>query len=432
LTTVAESKDWKRPFFTMWGGQIFSLLGSSLVQFAIVWWMTVQTGSGLVLGTASALNYVPQIFLGPFVGALVDRWNRRLVMILSDLGVAISTLVMVVLFWSGHIQIWHIYVILFLRSLGSTFQWPAMMATTSLMVPEKHLSRIGGLNQAMQGGIQIAGPPLGALLLGLLPMYSVLSIDILTAGLAILPLMFIFIPQPAETPSGELITIKVVLADVKVGMRYVLSWPGLLGVIILAIFLNALINPSFTMIPLLVTEHFHGGAWHLGAIESASGVGMIMGGLLMTVWGGFRKRVTTALVGTVIMSLAIFAVGIVPATMFSLVIVAFLVEGITNTMQNTSFFAIMQSRVAAHMQGRVFTLIQSLIVAVAPFSTILAGSLVESWGVTRFFLVAGAAGMLGGVVAFFVPSIMSIEENGHAGQPADEKQSQLIASLPEK
>ena len=111
----------------MWGGQVFSLLGSSLVQFAIVWWITVQTGSGLVLGTASALNYVPQIFLGPFVGALVDRWNRRLVMILSDLGVAISTLVMVVLFWSGHIQIWHIYVILFLRSLGSTFQWPAMM-----------------------------------------------------------------------------------------------------------------------------------------------------------------------------------------------------------------------------------------------------------------------------------------------------------------
>jgi DHA3 family macrolide efflux protein-like MFS transporter len=433
LTTIAESKDWKRPFFTFWVGQVISLLGSSLVQFAVVWWMTVQTGSGLVLGTASALNYVPQIFLGPFVGALVDRWNRRLVMILSDLAVALSTLVMVLLFWSGQIQIWHIYVIILIRSLGAAFQWPAMMATTSLMVPEGQLTRIGGLNQAMQGGIQIAGPPLGALLLGLLPIYGVLSVDILTAALAILPLLFIFVPQPAETPVGEVITPRVVLADVKVGFRYIISWPGLLGVIILAIFLNALMNPSFVMIPLLVREHFNGGAWHLGAIESAGGIGMIMGGLLLTVWGGFRKRVVTALVGTIIMSLAILSVGLIPPTMFSLVIVAFLIDGVANTAQNASFFAIMQARVAAHMQGRVFTLMQSLIVAVAPISTILAGSLVEKWGAARFFLIAGGAGVLGGVAAFFVPTIMSIEKNGHALSTEEEIQTrQPMTSLSEE
>jgi DHA3 family macrolide efflux protein-like MFS transporter len=340
---------------------------------------------------------------------------------------------MVFLFWSGQIQIWHIYVIILVRSLGAAFQWPAMMATTSLMVPEGQLTRIGGLNQAMHGGIQIAGPPLGALLLGLVPIYGVLSIDILTAALAILPLIFIFIPQPAETPVDEVITPRVVLADVKVGLRYVLSWPGLMGIIILAILLNALINPSFVMIPLLVREHFNGGAWHLGAIESASGIGMVLGGLLLTVWGGFRKRIVTALVGTVIMSLAILSVGLIPPTLFSLVIVAFLVEGISNTAQNASFFAIMQARVSAHMQGRVFTLIQSLIVAVAPISTILAGSLAEKWGVTTFFLIAGVAGLVGSTAAFFVPAILSIEKNGHAAPTAEEKQPSLpLTSLSDK
>ena len=128
-----QTTNWKRPFFLIWTGQAISLLGSSLVQFALIWWLTKQTGSAAVLATATLVAILPTVFLGPFAGALVDRWSRRVVMIVSDACVALATLILVVLFWLGIAQPWHIYVILFFRSLTGVFQGPAMLASTSLM-----------------------------------------------------------------------------------------------------------------------------------------------------------------------------------------------------------------------------------------------------------------------------------------------------------
>ena len=142
--------NWKRTFFLIWTGQAFSLLGSSLVQFALVWWLTQKTGSATVLAAATFVALLPSVFLGPFVGALVDRWNRRIVMIAADGMVALATAALVILFWLDIAQVWHVYVVLFVRSLTGTFHFPAMQASTSLMVPDKHLSRISGLNQALR------------------------------------------------------------------------------------------------------------------------------------------------------------------------------------------------------------------------------------------------------------------------------------------
>ena len=141
--------NWAARFFTVWGGQAFSLFGSSLVQFALVWYLTKQTGSATVLATATLVAMLPQIVLGAFVGALVDRWNRRLIMIIADGGIALATVALIYLFLSGQVQIWHIYLILMIRSLGQAFHFPAMQASTSLMVPEKHLTRISGANQTL-------------------------------------------------------------------------------------------------------------------------------------------------------------------------------------------------------------------------------------------------------------------------------------------
>ena len=158
-------QNWAARFFTVWGGQAFSLFGSALVQFALVWYLTKQTGSATILATATLVAMLPQIVLGPFVGALVDRWNRRLIMILADGSIALATVVLIYLFASGRVQIWHIYLILMVRSLGQAFQFPAMQASTSLMVPEKQLTRISGANQTLQGVTNIVAPPTGALLL---------------------------------------------------------------------------------------------------------------------------------------------------------------------------------------------------------------------------------------------------------------------------
>ncbi len=155
--------NWKRKFLPIWGAQLFSLLGSGLVQFALVWYITLETGSAAVLATATLIALLPDVLLAPFAGAYVDRLNRRVMMIVADSFIALSTLGLVLLFALDLIQIWHIFMVMFLRSLGGIFHWPAMQASTSLMVPDKHLSRFAGLNQAVRGGLNIVASPLGAL-----------------------------------------------------------------------------------------------------------------------------------------------------------------------------------------------------------------------------------------------------------------------------
>ena len=154
-----------RAFFTIWTGQAFSLLGSNLVQFALVWWLTSSTGSATVLATATMVAILPGIVIGPFAGTLVDRWSRRWVMVVADGVIALTTLWAALLAWNGLLQPWHVYVIMFIRATAGGFHWPAMQASTSLMVPERLLSRVAGLNQTLYGLMQIAAPALGALLL---------------------------------------------------------------------------------------------------------------------------------------------------------------------------------------------------------------------------------------------------------------------------
>ncbi len=195
---------WAAKFFTIWTGQAFSLVGSALVQFALVWWLTQKTGSATILATVTLVALLPQIVLGPFVGTLVDRWNRRWIMVVADSVIALATAVLMVLFATGRIQVWHIYAISLIRSLGGAFHHPAMSSSTSLMVPNKHLARVAGANQLLQGIVTIFAPPLGALLISIFPTQAVLAIDVVTAIVAVIPLLFIAIPQPPHLcGSGE-------------------------------------------------------------------------------------------------------------------------------------------------------------------------------------------------------------------------------------
>ena len=164
-TQTSETQSLK-PFIILWSGQAASLFGSQLVQFALIWWLTTTTGSATILAFASLMGLLPQVLLGPFVGVLVDRWNRRMTMLLADALVAAATLGLALLFWAGSVQIWHVFVILFIRALGGAFHWPAIQSSTSLMIPKEFLTRVQGFNQMLQGGLNIASAPLGALLLG--------------------------------------------------------------------------------------------------------------------------------------------------------------------------------------------------------------------------------------------------------------------------
>ena len=250
-----------------------------MVQFALIWWITQKTGSAALLATATIVAILPDVLLAPFSGALVDRLNRRVVMIVADASVAFFTLILALLFAFDLVQVWHIFVIMFLRSVGGIFHWPAMQASTSLMVPEKHLARFAGLNQALRGGLNIIAPPLGALLMRYLKFYQVISVDVFTAIIAISPLFFIHIPQPPKMDTTTIITPKIVLRDVVEGFRYIRNWQGMLYLTILAAVLNFLLAPSSSFMPLMVTQHFQKGVWELSLIESVLGIGIVAGGL---------------------------------------------------------------------------------------------------------------------------------------------------------
>ena len=407
--------NWALRFFTIWGGQAVSLFGSSLVQFALVWYLTRETGSATVLATATLVALLPQIVLGPFAGALVDRWNRRIIMIVADSSIAVSTLLLAWLFATDQVQVWHVFAIMGIRSLGGAFHYPAMAASTSLMVPDKHLARVAGANQTLQGLLSIAAPPLGAILIETIFTQNVLLIDVVTAIFAVVPLFFIPIPQPqnqVEQANGEREKTSY-REDLRAGFRYVRQWPGLFWLIILAMMLNFLLSPTSALLPLVITKVFNGGAAELGWVESTFGIGVIVGGVLLSVWGGFKRRIITSALGVAGIGLSIAAIGFVPANLFWMLLVAHFFVGFSQVFANGPLNAIFQSSVAPEMQGRVFSLLGAGATAMMPIGLMIAGPLSDLVGIRFWYIFGGSVCVLMIIAAQFSSAIMNIETNNN-------------------
>jgi DHA3 family macrolide efflux protein-like MFS transporter len=418
-----------RPFFTIWTGQAFSLFGSALVQFALVWWLTRTTGSATVLALATMMAMLPQVFVSPVAGALVDRWNRRAVMIVADGLIALAVAVLALLYVVDSVQIWHVYVLMFLRAVGGAFHWPAMQASTSLMVPEKHLSRVAGLNQALQGLAAIAAPPLGALLLDTLPMQATLAIDVVTAALAIVPLFFVYVPQPTRKAAAEGASQGSVKADLREGLRFLWGWPGMLMVIGIAMVVNLLLHPAMSLQPLLVTDHFGKGALELAWLQSGFGIGFVAGGITLSAWGGFKRRAKTGVLALALNGLGFALVGLAPENAFSLAVGAMFFAGFMAVIVNGSVFAMLQAVVPPEVQGRVFTVVLSGSGIMAPLGLAIAGPVADSLGVRVWFVASGIVMAMMGIGALFVPAIMHIEDRARLADAAAEPPTTLDAGL---
>ncbi|MEW5748391.1 MAG: MFS transporter [Candidatus Thermoplasmatota archaeon] len=416
----ADEKRLMRRFFVIWGAQAFSLVGSALVQFALVWWLTLETGSASVLALAMTMALLPQIAIGPFAGALVDRWNRRLVMIWADVSIAVATVVLMALFAADLVQVWHIYVVLLVRSVGGSFHFPAMAASTTLMVPEKHLARVGGLNQAVQGAVSIAAPALAAALLLILPMWGVLSLDVVTAAIAVAPLLFIRIPQPVKRTDGEGKPSSV-LSDMRDGLRFLRGWRGAMTLILMVMVINLLFTPAVTLMPILVTSYFGKGLVEFATMEMVTGASFVVGGLALGAWGGFRRKVVTMLLTGTVAGFGTVFVGVLPESGFYLAVGGMFLVGFMVAMVNGSASALMQATIPPDKQGRVFGLMGSLIVAMTPIGLAFAGPVSDLAGVQIWFIVAGiglAAIMASG---FFMRSVMAVEDVSKQRVAVEEK-----------
>jgi DHA3 family macrolide efflux protein-like MFS transporter len=411
--SINDGKPWKATFFTIWGGQALSILGSQLVQFALIWYLTVTTGSATVLATASLVGMLPGVVLGPLTGTLVDRWNRRWIMLLADSIIALATIGLAVLFALDTVAIWHIYVLMFIRSLAGGFHSNAMTASTSLMVPVEQLTRVQGINQMLTGGLNVVAAPLGALLLATLPMQGILAIDVTTALFAILPLSVIQIPQPEriERRSGPAAGDQraTVWQDFRAGFRYMLGWPGLLVIGLMTVGINFTIIPAFSLLPLLVKDYFGGGAMQLGWVESAMGIGIIAGGALLSMWGGFRRKILTSMLGLVGLGTGTLILALAPDWAISLAIGGALLVGIMNSLTMGPFFAVLQSTVEPAMQARIFSLMSSIGAGMVPLGLAIAGPVADRLGLQAWFLLGGTLCVLMGVAGLFIPAVMNIE-----------------------
>jgi MFS transporter, DHA3 family, macrolide efflux protein len=403
-TAPTQPTPWKLRFFAIWAGQACSLFGSQLVQFALIWYLAQQTNSATTLAVASLIGLLPQVLLAPLIGAVVDRWDRRAILIVADACVALATLGLALLFALDRIAIWQIYVLLLIRAVGGGFHQSAMGASVVLLVPREQLARVQGLNQSLRGGLDIVAAPLGALLLAWLPMQAILAIDVATAALAIAPLLFFHLPQPARRQAEG--RPQSIWADMRDGTRYVLGWPALVIILGMVMVINLMLTPAEALLPLLVTRHFKGDALLLGWFTAAHGSGILAGGLLLGLWGGFGRRIVTAQCGLVGMGAGVLLTGLAPDSMLWLAIAATFITGSMIPITNGSYGAVLQASIAPDMQGRVFALILSVASAISPLSLMLAGPLADAYGVRPWLWVGGATCMAMGVAGFCIPTVM--------------------------
>lgn len=400
---------WKSRFFALWGGQAFSLFGSQLVQFALVWWLTVETRSGVILATASLVALLPGVALGPFIGTLVDRWDRRRTMIAADAVVAAAALVLATLFALGAVRIWHIYAILAIRSIGTTFHWPAMSVSTTLMVPKEHLARIAGLNRSLQGCADMLSPLLGAVLVSALPMAGVLAIDVVTACIAIAPLLWIRLPElPSYPARGD----RSFWQDLREGIQFVWSWPGLRGVLGISMTLNALGGAAFSLLPLLITTKFRGAALHLATLQTAEGVAVIATGLVVAAWGGFKHRMKAAVIGMAVSGVWFLCLAAIPSSMFFLAVAVLFGVGVSSTITNSSYSAALRASIPPELLGRIATLIRTAEDGLKPPALLIAGFLADKAGADVWYAIDGVAAIAIGVTALFIPAILCLERDG--------------------
>ena len=398
-------------FLVLFSGQVVSALGSQIVQFALVWWLVQETNSATVLSIAALFGFLPQVVLGPIIGALVDRWNRKQIMLLSDSIIALATLLLAYIFYLGMVQFWMVYLIMFIRALGQGFQSPAMMATASLMIPDKYATNIQGIRHALVGTILIISAPLAAFLLGLMPTIGVLLIDVFTALFAIIPLLIIAVPQPVKSPdkagSGF---IQSVWSDMVAGFKYVWNWVGLsilMGFISLH---SVLIMPAWILLPLLVTNHFGGDVIDLGWIQSANGIGVILGGITLSLWGGFKKRIITILAGIIGFGFGYMILSALPPSFFTIAIIAVFLTGFMLSLIGASLMVIIQSHTAPEIQGRVWTITGAIMGGATPLGLLIAGPVADLLGIRFWYIAGGIGSVIIGITLLFIPAVMHIEE----------------------
>ncbi len=375
MTTRAQRPSGMAGFTIVWLGQVVSLLGTAMSQFALTLWAYQVTGRATPLALAGFFYIAPMVVLGPFIGVLVDRANRRLTMMVSDLAAAVTSLVILLLYLSGVLQIWHLYITSFILGVFQNFQWPAYSATITVMLPKEQYARANGMMEMAGNASFVFAPILAGALMGPLGLSGIMLIDLCAAALAVSTLFFVHIPQPARTAAGREGEGSL-LHEALYGFRYIFARPSLLGLQMVFLVGNFFSSLAYAVVAPLILARSGNDELAYGSVQSAGAIGGVIGALLMSAWGGPKRRVDGVLLGWFLSSLlgqVVLGLGRgLPIWIAGNLVMAFF-----GPLINGSNQAIWQSKVAPDVQGRVFMARQFLAWLIMPLSQLLAGPLVD-------------------------------------------------------
>lgn len=393
--------NWKRTFAIIWSGQLFSTLSSSIVSYAVVFWLSLQTGSASVLAYAMLASLLPQLVLGLFAGVFVDRWNRKYTMITADIFIALCTAILCWQFYQGAVATWQIYTLLALRSVGSAFHSPAMKASIPLLVPSSELMRVSGFNQMIYSASSIAGPALAALLISVTNMTVVFMFDIVGALIACGTLCFATIPNPEKKE----ITEHNLWVEIKEGLNAIFAKRGLAWLFVCDVGVMFFLVPISALFPLFTTSYFQGGAYEMSVVETAWGVGMLIGGLLLGIdtMKRFNKVVLIAI--TCMMVGALFTIsGLLSPSAFIIYVIVTAIGGVAVAIWSSAFTVVMQTQIEPNILGRAFAIYDSLSLAPSIPGLLAIGMIADTIGINNAYIYSGIAVCLLGVVLLFIPS----------------------------
>lgn len=392
-------KNWKRTFITIWSGQAVSILTSSVLQMAIVWYITQRTASAALLSLATLIGFLPQALLGMFIGVYIDRYNRKTVMIVSDLVIALAGLVLVIVGVFGEIPLWLIYVVLFFRSIGSAFHTPALQAVTPSIVPKDQLTQYAGFAQGFKSLSMIISPALAAVLFSIWDLNVIILLDVFGALFAAVILVSVKIPNTAQERHSSR---PQVLQEVKEGLQVLRSEPGLLELAIISCLYAFLYYPIGTLYPLITMTWFQGGVAESGIVEVVFSVGMLAGSFLLGIVGGRIRHVKSILVSIGIYGTCVLVIGLLPPTAFVIFVGLAFIKGVINPFFHGVQTAVYQTRIEQQYLGRVLSLTSSIGLIAMPLGLILSGTFADVIGVNRWFAVSGVFTLLLFLVSAYI------------------------------
>ena len=385
---------WQRQTALFLGSQTISLFGSSLVQYAIFWYLTLETQSGVIMTLSTIFGFLPTFFISPFAGVWADRYNRKRLIVLSDGITALSTLVLVLLFLAGQRSIWILLATSAIRAIGAGIQMPAVGAILPQIVPEKELTRINGLNGSIQAVVMLVSPMISGALYQFAPMEGIFMIDIVTAALAIAIMVFLLKVPTHEKASQE--QVSNYLQDMKLGFRYIQNHAFIKRLFLYFSLAFLIAAPVSFLSPLQVARSFGDDVWRLTAIEIAFSIGMIGGGLWIASWGGFKNRIHSIAFAIGAMGLCTFGMGVIPNFWIYLFLMGLV--GLVIPLLNAPSMTLLQEKVEEDFLGRVFGVQSMVASSMMPLGMLIFGPLADRMAIEILMAVSGVFLM---VVAFF-------------------------------